>query len=200
MGFFARHRKAFRSVIASFGMLFGLLAGVSVTANVAYAGIDGSLNTNTISSLITITEKRGEKDGSWHPSDDGIWGTVTGGEFLFAPTEKTGTIEITAKEKVGISFDWEASVASKGSVSVAGSNQSTGHYENAALESGKKISVTIKATGTANTTTIDIANLRVVKIATPSILFDQSTVGGLFKVDGEQFDGTLQKNSSSSWV
>lgn len=27
MGFFSRHRKAFRSVIASFGMLFGLLAG-----------------------------------------------------------------------------------------------------------------------------------------------------------------------------
>ena len=27
MGFFSRHHKAFRSVIASFGMLFGLLAG-----------------------------------------------------------------------------------------------------------------------------------------------------------------------------
>lgn len=199
MGFFSRHRKAFKSVIASFGMLFGLLAGVSVTANVGYARIDGSLNTNTISSLITITEKRGEKDGSWHLSDDGIWGTVTGFSALI-DYEKTGTIEITAKEKVGISFDWEASVASKGSVSVAGSTQSTGHYENTALGSGKKISVTIKATGSANTTTIDIANLRVVKIATPSILFDQSTVGGLFKVDGEQFDGTLQKNSSSSWV
>ena len=27
MGFFSRHRKAFKSVIASFGVLFGLLAG-----------------------------------------------------------------------------------------------------------------------------------------------------------------------------
>ena len=95
MGFFSRHRKAFRSVIASFGMLFGLLAGVSVTANVAYAGIAGSLNTNTISSLITITEKKREKDASWHLSDDGIWGTVTGFSALI-DHEKTGTIEITA--------------------------------------------------------------------------------------------------------
>ena len=85
MGFFSRHRKAFRSVIASFGMLFGLLAGVSVTANVAYAGISGSLN-DSLTSLLTVTAT---KDGEWSMNDREMTGTVTGSKTLWWDNEES---------------------------------------------------------------------------------------------------------------
>ena len=58
MGFFSRHRKAFKSVIASFGMLFGLLAGVSVTTNVGYAETSGSLD-SPLNEYLGLSVKNG---------------------------------------------------------------------------------------------------------------------------------------------
>ena len=119
MGFFSRHRKAFRSVIASFGMLFGLLAGVSVTANVAYAGISGSLN-DSLTSLLTVTAT---KDGEWSMNDREMTGTVTGSKtFLWDSEEKTTiTLLNRSAETIELAFSWTLVVpSSKGSATIDG--------------------------------------------------------------------------------
>lgn len=207
MGFFSRHRKAFKSVIASFGMLFGLLAGVSVTANVAYAGTSGTLNKYTISSLVSVGEKKGEKDGVWRFGESSISGLVNGSSTwgwgdLVIPIKKYGTIQITniAKATIGVSFNWSASVSSGGSLSVAGQQysgtQNNIHYENISLGAGKNIEIALMAKGEKNTTTIEISDFTVSKIGTPNITFLPAE-HGVFSVDGVEIENatSLTKNS-----
>lgn len=205
MGFFSRHRKAFRSVIASFGMLFGLLAGVSVTTNVGYAKTSGSLNKYTISSLISVEETK--KDGNWNFNNSTsisgrVTGTSTAGDVI--KIEKHATIRITniAGATIGISFNWSASIPSNGSLSVAGQGytgtQNNLHYENASLTAGKSFEIALMAKGEKNTTRIDIFDIVVAKITNPTITFSPAN-HGTFSVDGAKIENDTQL-TKNSWV
>jgi len=109
MGFFSRHRKAFRSVIASFGMLFGLLAGcgsapktirnepvTSVAKEPSKASIDLniaglSINTSGESGVFSKTGTTGISGNLYHDYGPGKDSTL---EFTFAFDEAVFSVTL----------------------------------------------------------------------------------------------------------
>lgn len=195
MGFFSRHRKAFRSVIASFGMLFGLLAGVSVTATVAYAGISGSLN-DSLKSLLTVTAT---KDGEWSMNDREMTGTVTGSEFFWKDREEKTTITLLnrSEETIELAFSWTLAVpSSKGSATIDGqsytANQSSISFQKEIPSQGS-IDIKIAASGKNNTTRIQIADISAIVVKKSSVTFKKAESGGHYFVNDVLVDDKFQQ-------
>lgn len=195
MGFFSRHRKAFRSVIASFGMLFGLLAGVSVTTNVAYAGISGSLN-DSLTSLLTVTAT---KDGQWSMNDREMTGAVTGSKGLFLDKEEKTTITLLNRspETIELAFSWTLTVpSSKGSATIDGqsytANQSSISFQKEISHQGS-IDIKIAASGKNNTTRIQIADISAIVVKKSSVTFKKAESGGHYFVDKVLVDDKFQQ-------
>lgn len=199
MGFFSRHRKAFKSVIASFGMLFGLLAGVSVTTNVAYANFSGSLN-GDLSSLITISEKSGftvSKDATWIVGDDSISGKVTGLGILGPAGDQKGTLNIKniGGVELEISFGWNFSTTgghvqfgSEGKITSNSSGNKT-----ISLAKSKTFSVELMAERKLRDSFLSIHTIKAIsKSAKPQITFLPSE-NGTYSVDGTKVENEAYK-------
>ena len=195
MGFFSRHRKAFKSVIASFGMLFGLLAGVSVTANVAYAGISGYLN-DSLTSLLTVTATN---DGEWSVNDREMTGTVTGSKTLWWDNEEKTTVTLLNKstETIELAFSWTLTVpSSMGSATIDGQsytvNQSSVSFQKE-IASKSSIDIKIAASGKGNTTRIQIADISAIVVKKSSVTFKKAESGGHYFVNDVLVDDKFQQ-------
>lgn len=194
MGFFSRHRKAFKSVIASFGMLFGLLAGVSVTANVGYAELN-----NSLTQLLNVSTK----GGTWGMSNDSINGEVTGTKVVFEyPASATLNLTNNCGNPIELSFDWSATIpSSKGSVTVDGqkytTSQSLSTKKIDRLEHNSTVSIKIEATG-KNTTKIQISRISAVKILESTITFKKANFGHYYVNDVLVDDGFQQPGKQLS--
>lgn len=121
MGFFARHRKAFRSVIASFGMLFGLLVGcgsapktignepvTSVAKEPSKASIDLniaglSINTSGESGVFSKTGTTGISGNLYHDYGPGKDSTL---EFTFAFDEAIFSVTLDSFSVLRGSLDF----------------------------------------------------------------------------------------------
>lgn len=190
MGFFSRHRKAFRSVIASFGMLFGLLAGVSVTANVGYAALNSSL-----SQLLEPSEKG---KGTWRTSNDSISGEVTGNRVLGVDYKHDATFSLRniSGKAIELSFDWSATIpSSKGKVIVDGASYTTSQNSVTKkidrLEANSVVSIKLEATG-KNTTKIQISKIAAVVITESAVTFKKANFGHYYVNDVLVDDGFQQ--------
>lgn len=202
MGFFSRHRKAFRSVIASFGMLFGLLAGVSVTTNVAYAGQPSGTLNDSLASLLEITTGLIDA-GEWSMNDRTIQGNVTGGHFIGdIKQSSTLTIKNNIEKPIELSFNWSVTLpSSKGSVSVDGqsytSNQTSIFYQKSRLESKASIKIEISASG-KNTTKFQLNDLSAIVIKESTITFKKADFGDYYVNDVLVDDAFQQPGSKPS--
>lgn len=190
MGFFSRHRKAFRSVIASFGMLFGLLAGVSVTANVGYAGLNSSL-----SQLLELSEKG---KGTWQTNNDSIRGEVTGNRILGIDSKHDATFYLKniSGKAIELTFDWSAVIpSSKGTVTVGGKTYTTSQNsvveKIGRLEANQDVSIKLEATG-KNTTKIQVSKITAVVIVESSVTFKKANFGHYYVNDILVDDGFQQ--------
>lgn len=194
MGFFSRHRKAFKSVIASFGMLFGLLAGVSVTANVGYAELN-----NSLTQLLNVSTK----GGTWGLNNDSIDGEVTGTKFLIEyPKSATLNFENICGNPVELSFDWSAIVpSSKGSVTVVGEKYTTSQNLSTKkidrLEPNSPVSIKLEAKG-EHTTKIQISKITAVVIKESTITFKKANFGHYYVNDVLVDDGFQQPGKQLS--
>lgn len=197
MGFFSRHRKAFRSVIASFGMLFGLLAGVSVTANVGYAGVSGSLD-SPLSEYLGLTVKDGPTaDSTWAYSGRTITGSLSGA--LFWGTKCTLSIK-NNKQLADISFDWNVTIGG-GSATIDGkvySATQNGSFTKQNFEVGKTIEVVLDASR-GKEVSVRLTNIQMILIQQREITFKPST-NGFFTVDGKRIDETFSTGMETSSV
>ena len=115
MGFFSRHRKAFRSVIASFGMLFGLLAGCATNPVVEQEKEPENAQVMPFSSGPLNLGIEGlsasySGDGSFSYSDGALNGSLTGG--LFGST-KTTTLSVANNTTVDLTFSFTVGSISK---------------------------------------------------------------------------------------
>ena len=201
MGFFSRHRKAFRSVIASFGMLFGLLAGVSVTANVGYASFSGSLNSD-LSSLINVSEKTGfavPKDVTWTVDGDAVSGTVTGGSSLLGA--KTGSIvfDNLSGADIELSFGWEFQTTG-GYVDIGGdkhTQNTLGQKKTLTLSGSSSLTIELHANNKQKKSDLSIHTITVLKISRPQLTFSPS-INGTYSVDGYTVNETYKPEPKDS--
>lgn len=188
MGFFSRHRKAFRSVIASFGMLFGLLAGVSVTANVAYAGASGSLD-SPLNEYLGLNVRNGATANSdWIYSGRSISGSLSGHSYW----GRDCTLSIkNNKQLAEFSFDWSVTIGG-GSATIDGtkysSNQS-GSVVRTDFQKGQTVEIVLEPSK-KTTVSVQITNIQMVLVSTPTISFTPSQ-NGYFKVDDITVDSNF---------
>ena len=188
MGFFSRHRKAFKSVIASFGMLFGLLAGVSVTTNVAYAGTSGSLD-SPLNEYLGLSVKNGTAASSdWLYSGRSISGSISGGNWL----GRDCTLSIkNNKQLAEFSFDWNVTIEG-GSATIDGTKYSStqnGNVTRAEFQKGQTVEVVLEPSK-KSTVSVQITNIQMVLVSTPAIKFVPSQ-NGYFKVDDITVDSNF---------
>ena len=201
MGFFSRHRKAFRSVIASFGMLFGLLAGVSVTTKVGYASFSGSLN-GGLSSLISVSEKSGfavPKDATWMVGGDSISGTVTGGATLLGA--KTGSIVVSnvSGNDIELSFGWDFQTTG-GYVDIGGDKYTQnilGQEKTLTLSSSSSLTIELHADNKQKKSDLSLYAITALKISRPQLIFSPS-VNGAYTVDGYAVNETYKPEPKDS--
>lgn len=199
MGFFARHRKAFRSVIASFGMLFGLLAGVSLLTEVADAA---SAPDNQICNGLSISYDE-NAHGGWtcgangtvngKVSTSGIWGSIS--------THSTGLSLVNiSNSHATISFSYSFSSGSSkkpGSYSFSvGSATSPYSY---LLNSGGSLDISMKSGGNLwneSTSTLSLSNL-ILTSGSSDVTFVPAEKGGSFSVDGKIINASTTKNNAN---
>lgn len=202
MGFFSRHRKAFKSVIASFSMLFGLLAGCASnpiveqekepenvqvmpigngTLELGFAGLttsySGDTNFNYDSTKKTISARA---------------------KCRAIDPEQKATLEFknNSGQKAILGFRTYCSKI-EGSATAWGASLSQGSYweKTAAIGAGETVSVTIVASWKAfstRVTEIEISNIdfSVVNEYTTNFVLPNSP--GSFEVDGQ----TISQNQS----
>ncbi len=201
MGFFSRHRKAFKSVIASFGMLFGLLAGVSVATNVGYASLSGSLNSG-LSSLISISEKSGiglSKDATWMVGDDSVSGTVTGGSSLLGAKTCCIVVNNLSGGSVELSFGWDFQTTG-GYVDIGGdkrTNNVFGQKKTLTLSSSSSLTIELHANNKQKKSDLSLYAITALKISRPQLIFSPS-VNGTYTVDGYAVNETYKPEPKDS--
>ncbi len=188
MGFFSRHRKAFRSVIASFGMLFGLLAGVSVTANVGYAGTSGSLD-SPLNEYLGLSVRDGATANSdWVYSGRSISGSLSGHSLW----GRKCTLSIkNNKQLAEFSFDWSVTIGG-GSATIDGtkcSSSQSGNVVRTDFQKGQTVEVVLEPSKN-KTVSVQITNIQMVLVSTPTINFFPSQ-NGYFKVDDITVDSNF---------
>ena len=201
MGFFSRHRKAFKSVIASFGMLFGLLAGVSVTANVGYASFSGELNGN-LSSFINVSEKSGlgvSKDVTWTVDGDAVSGTVTGGSTLLGA--KTGSIVVSnvSGTDIELSFGWDFQTTG-GYVDIGGDKYTQNALEQKktiTLSDSSSLTIELHANNKQKKSDLSLHTITALKISRPQLIF-MASINGTYTVDGYAVKETYKPEPKDS--
>ena len=199
MGFFSRHRKAFRSVIASFGMLFGLLTGCATNPVVEQEkepenaqvmpfssgnlnlGIDGlsasytgegsfSYNGGKLTGTVTTSDWGGKRDATLEIKN------VSNGDLNVS-------LKVTAvKLSSQIAYsDGEATVWDK-------SIKSAPQTIEGKLSFGQSFKVYLKAGGNGKTTSISISSIQCSQTFTYSVTFKPcSPINlGRFFVDGTE--------------
>lgn len=203
MGFFARHRKAFRSVIASFGMLFGLLAGcasnpvveqekepenaqvMSVSSGTLNLGIEGL--SASYSGDGSFSYNGGTLSGKVH-SSTAIDGKPTA--TLSIRNITSGILSVSVRvENVNVS----SALKGDGSASIWGKRwktdfSATPYVINGFLAPQGMFEIIIMTQGTNKNTTISISNIVAEKVAKYATIFKPSSSlnAGVFTVDGVQ--------------
>lgn len=193
MGFFARHRKAFRSVIASFGMLFGLLAGcasnpidntptASVTKETSKAA--KQLNNIGFPFLTATSSEEGVFTNNSDPKTiNGQYSDYWGGtrQLIFKNNSvRNGELNITV---LGYS------TKQKGSATIFGQSAAKAKTYSASISGKGEAIVELKAQYIAFGTSEVSISIRVDSFTIPSdysITFVPSDVpAGVFKADGQ---------------
>ncbi len=199
MGFFSRHRKAFKSVIASFGMLFGLLTGVSLLTEVADAA---SAPDNQICNGLSISYDE-DAYGGWTCGFNGsVNGKVsTSGIWGFYSTHSAGiSLANISNSQATISFSYsfsQGSTKKPGSYSFSvGTAVSPYSY---LLNSGQSLDISLKSGGNArneSTSTLSLSNL-ILTSGSSDVTFVPAEKGGSFSVDGKIVNASTTKNNKN---
>lgn len=213
MGFFARHRKAFRSVIASFGMLFGLLAGCATNPVVEQEKepenaqvmpfSNGALNLG-----IEGLSASYSGGGSFNYSNGALSGSLTGGSW---GKTTTATLKITNQTGSDILFSFTVgeisigkSVYPEGTITIWGiSEPSAGQSFEKTLGTGQSFEIFLRARGSANTSKFTLSPFSAKqKILFTTIFKNPSPNAGVFSVDGTNVTGetTLSKYGTEFYL
>lgn len=199
MGFFSRHRKAFKSVIASFGMLFGLLAGCASNPIVEQEKEPENaqvmpISNGTLNLGIEGLSASYTGEGSFSYSGGNLTGTVTtsgwGGTrdaTLEIKNVSNGDLNVSLKvtavklsSQIGYS-DGKATVWDK-------SIKSAPQTIEGKLSFGQSFKVYLKAGGNDKTTSISISSIQCSQTFTYSVTFKPCSPINLghFFVDGAE--------------
>lgn len=204
MGFFSRHRKAFRSVIASFGMLFGLLAGCATNPVVEQEKepenaqvmpfSNGPLNLG-----IEGLSASYSGDGSFSWSNNVISGNVECSMTSVGST-KTANLSLTNTSGKKAVFGFKTYCSRiEGSANAWGTSLNAGSYweKKSVIESNETVTVSISASYKAfhnRRTHIEISNIEFSVVDTYSTNFIVPNSSGILEVNGQ----TLNQNQSIS--
>lgn len=213
MGFFSRHRKAFRSVIASFGMLFGLLAGCTSKPIVEQEKGPENAQVMPFSSGALNLGIEGlsasySGGGSFNYSNGALSGSLTGG---FPGKTTTATLKITNQTGSDILFSFTVgeisigkSAYSEGTITIWGiSEPSAGQSFEKTLGTGQSFEIFLRARGSANTSKFTLSPFSAKqKILFTTIFKNLSPNAGVFSVDGTNVTGetTLSKYGTESYL
>lgn len=213
MGFFSRHRKAFRSVIASFGMLFGLLAGCATNPIVEQEKEPENaqvmpFSSGTLNLGIEGLSASYSGGGSFNYSNGALSGSLTGG---FPGKTTTATLKITNQTGSDILFSFTVgeisigkSVYSEGTITIWGiSEPSAGQSFEKTLGTGQSFEIFLRARGSANTSKFTLSPFSAKqKILFTTIFKNLSPNAGVFSVDGTNVTGetTLSKYGTESYL
>lgn len=213
MGFFSRHRKAFRSVIASFGMLFGLLAGCATNPIVEQEKEPENaqvmpFSSETLNLGIEGLSASYSGGGSFNYSNGALSGSLTGG---FPGKTTTATLKITNQTGSDILFSFTVgeisigkSVYSEGTITIWGiSEPSAGQSFEKTLGTGQSFEIFLRARGSANTSKFTLSPFSAKqKILFTTIFKNLSPNAGVFSVDGTNVTGetTLSKYGTESYL
>lgn len=199
MGFFSRHRKAFRSVIASFGMLFGLLAGVSLLTEVADAA---SAPDNQICNGLSISYDENENGGWTCGSNGSVNGKVSTSSVLGVHSSHevslsfTNVIESSATLSFAYSFSTTSSKKPGNYSFSVGAKNSPYSYT---LNKGSTLKISLNSGGNWNnesSSTFSISNL-ILKNGTGKVTFVPAQIGGAYSVDGKLVSEIVEKNNAN---
>ena len=213
MGFFSRHRKAFRSVIASFGMLFGLLAGCATNPIVEQEKEPENaqvmpFSNGTLNLGIEGLSASYSGGGSFNYSNGALSGSLTGG---FPGKTTTATLKITNQTGSDILFSFTVgeisigkSVYSEGTITIWGiSEPSAGQSFEKTLGTGQSFEIFLRARGSANTSKFTLSPFSAKqKILFTTIFKNLSPNAGVFSVDGTNVTGetTLSKYGTEFYL
>lgn len=212
MGFFARHRKAFRSVIASFGMLFGLLAGCATNPIVEQEKEPENaqvmpFSNGTLNLGIEGLSASYSGGGSFNYSNGALSGSLKGGSL---GKTTTATLKITNQTGSDILFSFtvgEISIGKRGypegTITIWGiSEPSAGQSFEKTLGTGQSFEIFLRARGSANTSKFTLSPFSAKqKILFTTIFKNLSPNAGVFSVDGTNVTGetTLSKYGTESY-
>lgn len=213
MGFFSQHRKAFKSVIASFGMLFGLLAGCASNPIVEQEKEPENAQVMPVSSgnlALGIAELRAEYsgDGSFRYSGGTLSGTVHSSTALDGRPTATLTITNISSGILSVFIrvdNVKVSSAPKGdgSATIWGKKwktdfSSTPYAISGFLAPQSSFEIIIMTQGTNKNTTISISNIVAEKVAKYATIFKPSSPlnAGTFTVDGTQVTAETTKEKT----
>lgn len=213
MGFFSRHRKAFRSVIASFGILFGLLVGCASNPVVEQEKEPENAQVMPFSSGPLNLGIEGlsasySGDGSFSYSGGTLSGKV---HSNLAWNTSTATLTITNISSsilsVSVRVDdvnvSKGAVKGDGSASIWGKRWQTDFFGvpyviNGFLAPRGMFEIIIMTQGTDRNTTISISNIAAEKVAKYATIFKPSSPlnAGTFTVDGTQITTETTKEKT----
>lgn len=204
MGFFSRHRKAFKSVIASFGMLFGLLAGCATNPIVEQEKEPENaqvmpFSSGTLNLGIDGLSASYTGDGSFSWSNNVISGNVECSKWLLGSTKKaTLTFKNTSGKKAVFGFKTYCSRI-EGSANAWDTSLNAGSYweKKSVIESNETVTVSISASNQVahdRRTDIEISNIEFSIVDTYLTNFIVPDSSGIFEVNGQ----ALNQNQSIS--
>lgn len=199
MGFFSRHRKAFRSVIASFGMLFGLLAGCASNPIVEQEKGPENAQVMPFSSGTLNLEIEGlsasySGDGNFSYDGSTLQGSVSRGGVV-GTNKATLEIKNVSNGDLNISLKVTAvklssqTWMSDGKATVWDKSiKSAPQTIEGKLSFGQSFKVYLEATGINKTTSISISSIQCSQTFTYSVTFKPcSPINlGRFFVDGTE--------------
>lgn len=213
MGFFSRRRKAFKSVIASFGMLFGLLVGCGVspkrTDNTPVTsiakepsrasidlGITGlTINTSGESGVFSKTDSAGISGNLYH--NYAVWGKDSTLKFAFAFDEAIFSVTLDSFSVLRGSLDFFGE-----------SNPAVGKQYSFRVTKADTKKIVLKIDSQANPVNkkdcysrIGISNISLTPIETFSTVFEPDLNFGKMFVDESEIlqSTTIQRQSDQSY-
>lgn len=209
MGFFSRHRKAFKSVIASFSMLFGLLAGCASNPVVEQEKEPENAQVMPISSGnlnlgIDGLSANYSGDGSFSYSRGTLNGAVTSDRLSRSKsallTVKNDTDNIFSISYTISNVKISSQLAySDGEVNVWGEKiTSVPKGVHKFLAPRESFSISLSAHGYRNTTSVTITSFSTEKVAKYATIFKPSSPlnAGTFTVDGAQITAETTKEKT----
>ncbi len=213
MGFFSRHRKAFKSVIASFGMLFGLLAGCASSPIVEQEKEPENAqvmpaSSGTLNLGIEGLNASYSGDGRFSYSGGTLSGTVhSSTRFDGHPTATLTITNITSSIlSVSVRVD-NVNISSAplgdGSATIWGKKWQTDFNSTPYVISGflapqGLFEIIIMTQGTNKDTTISVSNITAKKVTKYGTIFKPSSPlnTGTFTVDGTQITAETTKEKT----